>query len=405
MATTNFTSGTVVASTWLNDVDEAVYPAAGSISHFDGASGDVWLWTRSLSGSKAVGAGTLNGYSPSAYMFDIYTDTADAGTDFLIGARFRHRFGGSAMKGGREALAGTAELIAASSATNAQRNYTGVQGKAYAMDDDNGTNTGAGALGAVFGGGFAVYADDAATNLLHICGAEVNTFTDGLSTAKYITGITIAGCQATRGATIDAALSIGAQAAVGVYGPHVGWKWGVVFTDENGADPFYTSSTVIGTQFQSTKTVLRGIDFSQFTMTEYIMRGIYAYVKEDQLTIGDTAGVAVINVSGVTANASLYIRSNGTGSVYLQGSDSTTSFRADRVASSVNYLVATPAITTGPPSLGAVGGDTNIDLLLTPKGTGVVRYGTHTGGGDTTSNGYITIKDSAGNTRKLMTTA
>lgn len=36
---------------------------------------------------------------------------------------------------------------------------------------------------------------------------------------------------------------------------------------------------------------------------------------------------------------------------------------------------------------------------------GPVRFGTHTGGGDTTSNGYITIVDSGGTTRKLMTTA
>jgi hypothetical protein len=43
------------------------------------------------------------------------------------------------------------------------------------------------------------------------------------------------------------------------------------------------------------------------------------------------------------------------------------------------------------------------DLRLTPAG--VLRFGTRTAGGDTASNGYITTKDAAGNTVKLMTTA
>jgi hypothetical protein len=45
------------------------------------------------------------------------------------------------------------------------------------------------------------------------------------------------------------------------------------------------------------------------------------------------------------------------------------------------------------------------DLLLQTQGTGLVKFGTRTAGGDTVSNGYITIKDAAGNTVKLMTTA
>ena len=44
------------------------------------------------------------------------------------------------------------------------------------------------------------------------------------------------------------------------------------------------------------------------------------------------------------------------------------------------------------------------DLRLAPT-TDVVWFGTHTGGGDVVSNGFISVKDSAGNARKLMTTA
>lgn len=47
----------------------------------------------------------------------------------------------------------------------------------------------------------------------------------------------------------------------------------------------------------------------------------------------------------------------------------------------------------------------NKDLQFIPNGTGRVRFGTHVGSGDVVANGHIEIKDAAGNTRKLMTTA
>jgi hypothetical protein len=65
----------------------------------------------------------------------------------------------------------------------------------------------------------------------------------------------------------------------------------------------------------------------------------------------------------------------------------------------------TNAATTASPSIAAIGTDANIDLILTPKGTGNVRFGIHTGAGDAVSNGYIEVKDAAGNVRRLMTRA
>jgi len=46
-------------------------------------------------------------------------------------------------------------------------------------------------------------------------------------------------------------------------------------------------------------------------------------------------------------------------------------------------------------------GEPNIDLALVPKGTGAVRFGTHAALAGETVTGYVTIKDTAGNTRKL----
>ena len=63
------------------------------------------------------------------------------------------------------------------------------------------------------------------------------------------------------------------------------------------------------------------------------------------------------------------------------------------------------AIKSGFPNLKTNGrgpvSDSNIDFAITPKGTGVVQFGTYTAGVLTPA-GYITVKDSAGNTRRLL---
>jgi hypothetical protein len=51
------------------------------------------------------------------------------------------------------------------------------------------------------------------------------------------------------------------------------------------------------------------------------------------------------------------------------------------------------------------GSDTNIDLALTPKGTGNVRFGTYTASMALTIQGYVEIKDAGGTIRKLAVIA
>ncbi len=77
------------------------------------------------------------------------------------------------------------------------------------------------------------------------------------------------------------------------------------------------------------------------------------------------------------------------------------SLRATPVASAVNYLEVVGAVTTASPAIQAAGSDTNIDVTLTPKGTGNVRFGTLTANADAPITGYITITDSGGTARKL----
>jgi len=70
-------------------------------------------------------------------------------------------------------------------------------------------------------------------------------------------------------------------------------------------------------------------------------------------------------------------------------------------STTVNRFGLHASNTGNPIMLSAEGTDTDIDIRLNTKGSGVVRYGTHAAVTTETLSGFITIKDSAGNTRKL----
>lgn len=67
----------------------------------------------------------------------------------------------------------------------------------------------------------------------------------------------------------------------------------------------------------------------------------------------------------------------------------------------VNGLTLSSAAASSHPSIAAAGADTDINIIFTPKGAGVVQYGTHSAIAAETVTGYITMKDSGGTTRKL----
>jgi hypothetical protein len=76
------------------------------------------------------------------------------------------------------------------------------------------------------------------------------------------------------------------------------------------------------------------------------------------------------------------------------------------VSATTNFLRLTNFNGTGgTPAISAQGNDTNIDLALTPKGTGLVRFGTYTANMALTVQGYVEIKDAGGTTRRLAVVA
>jgi hypothetical protein len=193
---------------------------------------------------------------------------------------------------------------------------------------------------------------------------------------------------------------------------------------------------------------LNNANFS--TLTDYVeVRG------------GASVAGAYLTVGGSTTNANLYESSKGTGNIqFYSNSFGQEQFRVSHTASAVNYVQVTGAATLNPPVISAQGSDstvallfqakggqnirfyssagsaeqfrilhtggtianycsvtgnvagsapafsvngsdTNIDLALTPKGTGLVRFGTYVAGA-LTATGYINIKAADGTTYKVL---
>jgi hypothetical protein len=75
--------------------------------------------------------------------------------------------------------------------------------------------------------------------------------------------------------------------------------------------------------------------------------------------------------------------------------------KVEALNGSQNYILLSGAPATADPAVSAAGVDTNIDLKLQPKGTGVVRFGGVTAITTETLTGFIFIKDASGAIRKL----
>ena len=84
-----------------------------------------------------------------------------------------------------------------------------------------------------------------------------------------------------------------------------------------------------------------------------------------------TSGVPIFRATGSDTNVSLTILTKGTGYFNFQ-SGGGTQFFVGHTASAVNYLQVTGGATGASTTLSAQGTDTNIDITLTPKGSGYV---------------------------------
>jgi hypothetical protein len=116
---------------------------------------------------------------------------------------------------------------------------------------------------------------------------------------------------------------------------------------------------------------------------------------------------AEVVATGTAGNFELRLVSKGNGDITLWNNNGTKQLALFREAGTliVNYPDFIASLTGTPVQLKASGADTNIDLQLTPQGTGNIRFGSFTVNADAPVTGYVTIKDAAGNARKLAVIA
>jgi hypothetical protein len=91
-----------------------------------------------------------------------------------------------------------------------------------------------------------------------------------------------------------------------------------------------------------------------------------------QVTGAATGGRPTISAQGSDTNVNFVVASKGSGSVGLRTDSSTTQVSVIHTASAVNFLTLTGSAAGSSPVIASAGSDTNIDINLTPKGTGNV---------------------------------
>jgi hypothetical protein len=146
------------------------------------------------------------------------------------------------------------------------------------------------------------------------------------------------------------------------------------------------------------------------------------HLGNSKMQMGEYLGSSFNNNDLWHNNGGLFFKHNGVNSRILRNSNGSVNLGDDvffnggssglektlRVvgaANTANYIRINSSIIGNAPAIISEGTDTNIDIELRPKGTGRVLIGEFTSGPDASINGYITVKDSNGNSRKIATIA
>lgn len=103
------------------------------------------------------------------------------------------------------------------------------------------------------------------------------------------------------------------------------------------------------------------------------------YVRIINSDNGVSSSGPIITPDGITANPDLILRAKSTGSVVIEDGNSNEVLRTIGIASAVNEVEISNSVTTVGPTI-APQGETNIDLIVIPKGTGDLILGSNTAG-------------------------
>lgn len=122
-----------------------------------------------------------------------------------------------------------------------------------------------------------------------------------------------------------------------------------------------------------------------------------------QVTGNTTTNPPIISAQGSDTNIALRLYSKGTNAIsFWTNNGGARQFQVNHTAGTIaNYAQVAGNVAGSAPSFSVDGSDTNIDLALTPKGTGLVRFGTYVAGA-LLATGYINIKAADGTTYKVL---
>lgn len=163
----------------------------------------------------------------------------------------------------------------------------------------------------------------------------------------------------------------------------------------------YQPLNIVGSALGFYTTASNGVTIGTgLNLTQFAIAHTASAVNYFQVQGSGTGAPVFLTAHGSDTNIGAYLATKGTGSWRFAtgGGDQ---FRIISVASAVNTLDLSGSATGNAVTAAAAGSDSNIDFAITPKGTGVLRFGTHSALAAETVTGYITIKDAAGNSRKL----
>ena len=162
-------------------------------------------------------------------------------------------------------------------------------------------------------------------------------------------------------------------------------------------------TTVFGTSWMTLDSASGDMQFANGSATQFAVSATASAVNYFRALGGAAGGSPQFRAVGSDTNISAGYTTKGTGFHFFYSNDAAAVQFAinGNQTSAVNYFTVRGAAAGTSPQLTATGSDTDIDVALITKGTGVVQYGTYTAG-VVAQAGYITIKDAGGTTRRLL---
>jgi hypothetical protein len=307
--------GSGSAATWTN-----LFGAANTWTATQAFNGGVSVaQTETVGGSYAPAFNstqTISGTNVAATSYNtflIYDSANVGGSNFAQGFTFQcDNLGSSSRQGSRNCLEAAGFLNTPSGAPSSSFNYVPLQSLFWALSGDGGTNTGAGAKGAIFGGSSLVgtcstavagyCTGTAATNLLGVVSWEYDVTMETGSSATARFGVTAVDISSqVQGATYDAAYHIGGGGS-----SPVGWHCGLCSSNYSGSFSFDSGATFAG--MLTAGTIANGVDLHLATITGdawqspgYVLSG----AGLSTWSLGSiTANEKAINITGTFNNVS-----------------------------------------------------------------------------------------------------